>query len=400
MAKKAEPVTESTSEDPFIQEVTGELMRTSGMISSSDTKIEKAISSAMGNIEGARDATRSRIESEYSRNRNYTLDKNAAGEEGFKENRAGYATPVVAFSRLREDNAKAIRDLDQRKNELILQGDALAAEKLSDLTIKKLEFEQDAVERTFNSLIAMGNFGLSARRDQREEENQEFTHDMENKKFGLSEKQYELAVRGQTFQEKSAMGAIALQYGIEVKPGDDIDAVINRAQPFASAEQKLKMDQIRASIYASNASAKASLASAAASARANRSLSAAEVSALAAAYRTPNGAAIVAASVKDPSMLSQIFGAAAGLETQDVKDTVNDKLNQGWSMKKTMDYVNSLPQIQNSSGAAQIVAETYANNPIPPQPRTTLPGQLGQAGSAYSSGVNGFLSYLTGIPTK
>lgn len=385
------------SDNPFIQEIQGELMKQSGIISSSDSKIEGTINSAIDKANSAAGKNRQRLESEHQRERGYLLERNRAGEETFLENRMGYATPVVAFSALQEQNAKAVRDLDMRKNELILMGDAEAAKQVGELTLKKLEFEQNAAERTFNALLAVGNFSMTADREKREAQNQVFTQGMAEKQFGLSEKQFDLAVRGQSFQEKSAMGSIALQYGITLEPGDDIASVVERAAPFASKEQKLKMEQMAASIYASNASAKASLAAAAKAAREDRDLDSTQLDALAAAYRTPNGAAIVAASVKDPGMLSEIFSRSSNLEINDVVNAATMDAKDGLSLEEALDSINNNPAIQNKTLAVQKVTEIYAMTPSE-RVANNLPSQIGAGAVGYSRGVNSFLEYLTGIP--
>lgn len=360
-----------SANDEFMSELTSALMKQSGIVSSADSKIESSIDEAIGGVKAGNAASRARIESEYGRNKSYLMDDNARSEQNFFESRAGYATPVVAFGALREYNAKSIKDLDQRKEELILAGDAAAAGKVADLQLKKLDYEQEAAQRTFNNLLGMGNFGLGIAAGER-------------------------ADRAQNFQESQAMSAIALQYGLKMEDGETLDSLVTKAMPFASEEQKLRLEQVRSQIAQNNAQTKAALASA----RNNEPLDAASIAALAAAYRTPNGAAIVAAAVKDPKQLGSIFAASGELEKNDVNEYVTAKMSEGATLEDVITEMQSDPtiMINDFNSASQIAAKLYADNPAPARKGIdSFPKIAAGAGAGYSGGVNSFLEWLTGL---
>lgn len=366
------PDSNGAAQDPFIAELTKTLMKQSGMVSSADSNIEASINDAIKGVKGANDASTARITSEYDRNKGYQMDLNQNSEQNFFESRGGYATPVVAFGALREYNAKTIKDLDQRKNELILAGDAAAAGKIADLQVQKLSFEQEAAQRTFSNLLSIGGFALNVKSNQ-------------------------LAEKAQTFQESQAKSAIALQYGLKMEPGDTLDSLVTKAMPLASEEQKLKLEQLRANIRESNAQTQKALNDA----KSGGPLDAASIAALAAAYRTPNGAAIVAASVKDPATLSKIFAGSASIEQNDVKSYVQGKIAEGATFEDTLKQMQSDPSItiNDFNGASKIAADLYAAKPAVAGPRVTnFPTIAGSGLAGYSGGVNSFLEWLTSVP--
>ena len=361
------------SSDPFIKELQKSLLAQSGMVSSASSNIEKSIDEAISGVRRSNEASTARIESEYSRERSFQLGKNATSEEAFFENRTGYATSVTAFTNLREYNAKSIKDLDQRKNELILAGDAAAAGKIAELQLQKLSFEQQAAQQTFQNLLGIGNFSLNVQAGER-------------------------ADRAQNFQERSAMGAIALQYGISLQDGDTIDDVVTRAMPMASEEQKLKLEQIRTSIAENKAQTAAALASAERARRESQPLDAATVAALASAYRN-GGGAIVAGAVKDPSQLGAIFAAAGQMEAGDVDAFIKKNISEGKSLQATLEELKTSEAIAitDYNAAATAAANAYVDVPARSTAFPSAPALVGAGAKGYSMGVNSFLEWMTGI---
>lgn len=362
-----------SSSDAFIAELQKSLLGESGMISSSNSNIEDSIDKAIASVKSSTASSDAAITSAADRNRQYQLDANGNSETGFFESRAGYATPTVAFANLREYNAKAIRDLDDRKNEAILQGDATAAGKIADLQLQKLTFEQTAAQQTFTRLLSTGQFALQAQ-------------------------QADQATKAQTFQEQQAKTAIALQYGIKLDPNDTLDSLVTKAMPMASQEQKLKLAQMSASINASNATAAKALADA----KSDAPLDAASIAALAAAYRTPGGSTIIAAQVKNPANLSKIFAASTQLQNNDVTTWAQQQIAAGVSMPDALKALQSPTgslAITDPTAAASALAAAYAAAPAKASgSNTNLPGLVGSGASSYSGSVNSFLEFLTGIP--
>jgi hypothetical protein len=221
--------------DAFIQEMQSQLTAQSGAISSSNTNIESKIAEAIKGVQTANKSSAKGIESSYNRQIGETRETGSFQFLGAQEQRRGFATNVGVLKKINEDTDKNIRDLEQRKQELILQGDSATAEKVAAMQMKALEFKQEAEQNVFSNLLQMSNFGLSVGQ------------------FGLAKKQEERQQQGQDFVEKQAISNIALEFGIPVQEGDTIDTIAARAAPFADEERKLKLEQVRADIANSRA---------------------------------------------------------------------------------------------------------------------------------------------------
>lgn len=327
-----------TSGNQFMQALQDTLMKQSGIISSSNSNIESSIGAAIKGVNDSNAASNAAIESKYGRAIGYQADQNHTAETAFGEKRTGFATPVVAFANLREYNQKSIRDLEDRKNELIMQGDSAAAGKVADLQLQKLQFEQQAAQKTFDNLLSTGTFALNADKQQFDK--------------GIASRQETRAEKAQSFTERSAIGAVALQYGLQVEPGDTIDSVISRAAPMASSEQKLKLEQMRASINASNASASASYAAAAKAAKEDKALTPTDITALANGYlKAPDA---VTKLLKDPSQLGSILTEVGNITFQQTKDQVDLNKTNGGSAASDIEAINANPNLAPTQKAELI----------------------------------------------
>lgn len=227
-------VAQDTQSDPFIQTLRDRLMSTAGATSSQDSKIETTIADAIAQVNKSKDAAAAKTESEFSRAADATA---LAGQQALtteQESQRGYATNTAALKSITDTTDKNLKDLLQRKQELILSGEVAAADKITSLMLQGLEFKQKSEQRIFENLISAGSFSLNANADKRAADAQKFN---------------------QSFQEKSAISNIALQYGVAVKPGDTIDTVTARAIPFASEKQKLEITKLKAEITRANAEA-------------------------------------------------------------------------------------------------------------------------------------------------
>lgn len=218
----------NSSGDSFMKAIQEKLLGQSSVISSTNSQLESRLNAAISGVGKARDATDKSIESQYGREADFQSGQGSLAIQGQLEGRVGFATQMVAFRNLVDTTDKSLKDLEQRKNELILQNDATAASKIADLQFQALDFQQKAQQQTFSNLLGMANFGIANQQEKR-----------------LAE--------AQTFTEKKAMSDIALQYGLDVKDGDTIDTMTSKAMVFASEEQKVKLAKMQADIKYTNA---------------------------------------------------------------------------------------------------------------------------------------------------
>ena len=212
----------------FMAAIQAQLLGQSGMISSTNSQLESRLNSAIGGIGQARDATGKLIESAYGRERAFQEGQAGLAVQNQLEGRTGFATQMVAFRNLVETTDKNLNDLEQRKQEALLNNDAQAASKMADLQFKALEFQQQAQQQTFSNLLGMANFGLQSAQEQR-------------------------LAKAQSFSEQKSMSDIALQYGIELQPGDTMDSITSKAMVFAGEEQKLRLAKMQSEIRYTNA---------------------------------------------------------------------------------------------------------------------------------------------------
>jgi len=203
------------SSDPFMSTLQDKLMGQADMISSSSTGVEKGIRDAIAGVNTAKDASAQRIESQYGREFDYGVANAAFKREGVMDSRTGFATNNAFLRNLDLNTEKSLKDLDQRKQELLLAGEAAAAEKISELQLKEIEFSQQAKQQAFANSLAMGNFQLGVQAEKRSADQFKQTFDFNKVAFEYGK------------QEKIA--EIAAQFQIDMSPDDTLDTILTKA---------------------------------------------------------------------------------------------------------------------------------------------------------------------------
>lgn len=214
----------------FMKAIQDKLLTQSGVISSTNSDLEAKLSSAITGIKNSTNLSNQKIESEFGRELGYRVEK--AGEELTAGRTAG-SGGILNMAALREFTAttdKSLKDLAQRKQELILANDSAGAAKISEMEIQAIDFRQKAQQSVFSNLLGIANLGIQSAQEVR-------------------------LAKQQTFQEEQSMSTIALQYGITLKPGDTLQSVTTRAMPFASKEQQLSLAKLQSEINRNNADA-------------------------------------------------------------------------------------------------------------------------------------------------
>lgn len=219
--------TETATPD-FTKVLQDRLLQSADMISSANTGLESAIQGAIGKVESSTEKGSQVIESKYGRE----IGALKTGLEGqltaARERGVGINTSDIAYKSMAAEADKQIKDLEQRKNELILQNDAAGAAKVSDLMIQTLSMKNQAMQQTFSNLLSMSQFGLQAKQEER-------------------------ASRAQTFAEQQAEASIGLQYGISKRPNESWDSFISRASVNADKKQTLELAKLSSEIKTSEA---------------------------------------------------------------------------------------------------------------------------------------------------
>ncbi len=297
-------------------------------VSSQDTNIETAINGAIAKTQEGNVASGKAITSAFDRQIGYTQDAQDWQKTGQLESTRGGATGVAALNHLNELNRREITDLEQRKQELILQGDAAASKQVSDLMIKKYEFQNAAQQQVFSNLLSMGNFGI-----QREQERR--------------------LAQTQNFAEQSAINSIALKYGVPVSANDTLATITAKAAPFASAEQKLEMQKTQAEINRANAEAAKAL-----SGGASDALDPTTISVMASAATTnPN----VLGTIKNPKQLSLVINAMTEMQKPRTfkADELSTMIQGAGTRSAAVAGIAADPRIQNKQEAIALVDKIY-----------------------------------------
>lgn len=327
----------------FMKAIQDKLLGQSGIVSSTNSNLEKKLQEAIAGIGTATEKSSQGIESAYARERGYMESQASNAIQGQLEGRSGFATQMVAFRNLVETTDKSLKDLEMRKNELILANDAAGASKIADMQFKALEFKQQAEQQTFSNLLGMANFGIQNEQEKR-------------------------LAKAQTFQENKAMSDIALQYGIDMKPGDTIDTITSKAMVFASEEQKARLAKMQAEIKYTNAQT----------------------------AKVLNGDKDASSVKITPEITSKLAArwnelAATGA-TVDTSAEMENILGKYAKAGKEADFYDALAQDSVNKAKAQF--ETV--KPTSPTTKRTLVNDVVPFGTAIQRGSAGFLNYLIG----
>jgi hypothetical protein len=190
------PTTNGSDSPAFMEAVQKKLIGQADIISSADTQIESYFQNAQDNLRSANESSAARIESQFGREFGYAQDKAQSEFRDFSESRSGFGTQMVAFRRLVETTDKNLNDLEQRKQELLLQGDANTASEIAKMQIEALKFKQTAQQNTFSNLLGLGKFA----QDNQQMALAERRFGLETQQFDLSTQQFALSKSRDTFE--------------------------------------------------------------------------------------------------------------------------------------------------------------------------------------------------------
>ena len=303
----------STSSD-FMTKVQEQLLGQSQMVSSTTGSLEQKIQDAITSTQKGTEASKSAIQSAYDRQLSYDTQ---TAQESLTAGRAAGSGGIMNIGALREltrTTDQHLKDLEQRKQELMLQADAAGYKQVSDLQIKALEFKQQAEQQVFANLLGMANLGMQAKQEDR-----------------LS--------RAQSFQEQQTIASTALEYGLTVQPGETLDSIVTRAMPIASKQKRLELAKLQAETNRANAEATKALNGEAG----NNSFDTMTAGILADAFRKGN------------------TGFLAGLKTNEQYASVWNAIDE--QNKKQDEYIASKYSEWASLGNINAITKQIANDP-------------------------------------
>lgn len=221
------------AEDPFITMLKSQLVGQNGIISSHQeplSLIKKAQESIASGAQSSAQAT----ESVYGRKIEDTKTGISSSLTAANEAQRGFATNTALLTQIIETGQKQINDLEQRKSELIMSGNAEAAGKIAELQVQEATMMVNNRQQVFQNLLSMA--GLS----------------FQEQGIRLQKEQFKQSVFEFDRQMQAKLGETALRYGVELKPGDTVESVIQRAMPRANEMQKLELEDMRLGLLLKN----------------------------------------------------------------------------------------------------------------------------------------------------
>jgi len=310
------------SNDSFLANLQGTLMKQSEAISSSQSEIEKSISDAIGSVQGGLEASTARIESQAQRAEKTLLDRGSQRVIGANEARRGFATSTGILKQIYQDTDEQLKDLDMRKQELILQGESAAASKIADLQLQQLQFKQQASQQVFNNLISMANFGLAASQEER------------------AQQQFD-------FDRQQAVGSIALEFGLDIRDGETMESIIDRAAPLATEERSIKLQQARKELELTNA-------------QINKISTEGKVTDIESAARAAVMNPAILGNISDFDTLQKVINKMSEIEsTEVIPQLVNSAIANGESLEEVINDIQSSSGIQNKQQAEALARQLY-----------------------------------------
>lgn len=220
------PVVPSTGVDTTVAGAVADRLRQNiDIVSSIPTPTEISLAGERAKIEEAGVSFETGVRASIERKRIEIEEESARTLASAREMQRG-AGPASAFAlidRINKSTEASMRDLDLREQEALATNKRDIADRIANLKLQELTFNQSARQQAFNQAIGIANLGIQMAQEKR----------LENQAKTV---------------EQQAMSAIALNYGVTVEPGDTIESITSRAAPFASDKQKLELDRIKADI--------------------------------------------------------------------------------------------------------------------------------------------------------
>ena len=207
----AAPTTAAPASNPLIDILTSRLTdQGKGISSSSSSTLQQSITDAIASTKASGDATRARLLSEQTREVGAAKDVAYSDNLAYLTSQGGYALQTAALRTLTDSTEKSVRDLDGRYREALLANDATTAKSISDLIVKKAEFQQTQEQNYYQNLFALGNLQEQAisRAQQSEqfwtkqrEDHNQFVANLDNSKYQF-EQNYGLQLRDLGLKEQ------------------------------------------------------------------------------------------------------------------------------------------------------------------------------------------------------
>lgn len=230
MADNNTNVNTGAKPDPFLDELQGRILGQADIISSGQTGLESKITEAISGIQKGQEAGAAKLESEAGRAITGVREAGTQQLTSAREAQRGFGVNRAALKQITEDTEKSVRDLEQRKQELILQGESNAASQISQMQIKAIEFQQNAQQQSFSNLMQAGTFQLQKSQEERLTEQFKSNLDFQKQK--------------QDFDQRAKIAGIAAEFGVDIEEGETLESIVAKVAPTASAIKRAELNKL------------------------------------------------------------------------------------------------------------------------------------------------------------
>lgn len=213
----------ATSGTDFFKALQSKILGDGGIVTSEDTGFEKAIAG----IKTAGEAQAQRIESAGGREIAFQAEQFGQQRTTRLEGRRGFATNQAALQQLDDRTEKSLKDMEQRKQELLLAGEESTARQISQLQVQAIQFKQQKEQEMFSNILASSRLQI-----QQKAEDRAASQFKENLTF----RQNEFDFRKQTLMFEAAAAS-----GLEIAPGESFEAFVSRAGTFIGKKEQEKL---------------------------------------------------------------------------------------------------------------------------------------------------------------
>ncbi len=213
----------ATNSTDFFKALQNRILGDGGVVSSEDTGFEKAIAG----VKTAGEAQATRIESQAGREIAFQTEQFGQRRETVREGQRGFAVNSAAMKQLDDRTEKSLKDMEQRKQELLLSGEESTARQVSQLQVQAMQFKQQKEQEMFSNLLASSRLQIQQKAEDRA---------ASQFKQNLTFRQNEF-----NFRKQSLMFTMAAEAGVAVAPGDTIESLSARIAPIVAKEKRAKI---------------------------------------------------------------------------------------------------------------------------------------------------------------
>lgn len=198
-------------------------------VSSAKRDTRKLIDIAEENFEttkkgaaATRDFQKGRAMEEFEINADTLTRQGSAARLGMRESR-GLASSMAQFQIFDDTINKQMNQLERNKSDALRAADMDFYTRISDAQMNLINTQIQATNSMYERL-----FGIAG--------------------ISQQQQQIQLSQRAQEFTEQSQMGGIALEFGLDLQPGETMQGLITRAMPRADEKRQLELKQIQSQI--------------------------------------------------------------------------------------------------------------------------------------------------------